>query len=99
MSRLSEKLTREIERILPALRHDLQLELYRSIGYIPKESFYSDVKVFGAFYNEAGIYLSMWGHNENEVEKFCSGDMHFDEEVRNKIEKITTLALVQLAMW
>jgi hypothetical protein len=99
MSRLSEKLTYEIEKILPQLRKDLQLELYRTIGYVPKQAFYSDNRVFGAFYNEAGKYLSLVGHDETEVEKFCAGEFHADDENRKKIQKIATLALVQLAMW
>jgi len=99
MSRLSENITAEIEKILPELRDNLQAELYGSIGYIPKQAFFSDNKVFGAFYNEAGKYLSLAGHDESEVEQFCAGDIYFDDENRKKIERIATLALVQLAMW
>lgn len=99
MSRLSDKLTAEIEKVLPDLRRDLQAQLYRSIGYVPKQAFYSDNKVLGAFYNEAGKYLSLAGHDETEVEQFCSGDFTMNEENSKKIQKIATLALVQLAMW
>lgn len=99
ISQLSAKLTEEVKKILPALRHSLQLELYESIGYIPKQAFYSDNKVLRAFYNEAGKYLSLAGHTEHEVEHFCSGDIHIDDENRKKIHRIATLALVQLAMW
>lgn len=99
MPLLSDKLTIEIEKILPKLRRELQLELYSTIGYVPKQAFFSDNKVFSAFYNEAGIFLSLGGHNEHEVEQFCSGNFNFDEENCKKIQKIATLALVQLAMW
>lgn len=99
MSHLSEKLAEELKKILPELRKDLQLELYKSIGYIPKQAFYSDHTVFNVFHNEAGKYLSMAGHSEHEVEQFCTGDIHLNDENRQKIHKIATLALVQLAMW
>ncbi len=99
ISKLSSKLTEEIKIILPSLRQDLQLELHRNIGYIPKQAFFSDHRVFHAFHSEAGKFLSLAGHNENEIEHFCIGDIHINDEIRKKIHKITTLALLQLAMW
>jgi hypothetical protein len=99
MSRLSDRLVVEIEKILLGLRQDLQLELYSTIGYHPKEAFYSNQKFYGAFYNEAGKFLSLEGRTESDVEQFCSGNMHFGTENLKRIEKIATLALVQLAMW
>jgi hypothetical protein len=99
MSQLPEKLAEELKRILPDLRKNLQLELYKSIGYVPKQAFYSDSTVFGVFHSEAGKYLSLAGHSETEVEQFCLGNIHINDENRNKIHRIATLALVQLAMW
>jgi hypothetical protein len=95
---LSEKVTKEITKILPEVRKDLQVELYKSIGYFPKQGFYSDAVVLDAFYNQASKFLYMTGLNEKEVEKFCSGDMPITSENRKTIYKITTLTLVQLAM-
>ena len=99
MSQLSQKLLGELKSILPTLRKDLQMELHKSIGYIPKQHFYSDHTVYNVFHNEAGKYLSLTGHSESEVEHFCTGDIHLNDENRQKIHKIATLALVQLAMW